>query len=144
MTDLEQFIPEGYRGRSFDVWNFGDDIPFSERLIALVLSGAKRATVGIAQQQRIPQPGDLGIILDHSKEPRCIVEYTNVVVKPFGDIGLDIVKAEGEGIETIEEWRQQHRAFFKEVVLEDTTPMVCIEFVLLHPRHSIERHAATL
>ncbi len=34
----------------------------------------------------MPQPGDLAVVTDLNGEPRCVIEVTECVVKPFNEV----------------------------------------------------------
>ena len=90
----------------------------ANELLALVLSGAKRATASslLAYErkgERTPQIGDYSIITDWGGNPHCVIETTAVTVLPFNEITFDICKREGED-DTLESWQKSHRRFFAE------------------------------
>ena len=99
-------------------WSFGDTSEMANRLLALVLSGKKTATTGLYQEyidggESLPIVGELSIILDGDGLPRALVREAEVVVTRFGDITPAQAAAEGEGDQTLESWRANHRAFFE-------------------------------
>ena len=81
-------------------------------------------------------------LLGFDDEPVGVVEITDVRVVPAGEIDLDFARAEGEGFETVEEWRDAHVRFFTSpemtaalgeppVAIDDDTLVVCIRFRLV-------------
>ena len=88
----------------------------ANKLLALVLSGAKQATASSLlayelREERVPQVGDYNIITDWDGNPRCVIETTNIIILPFDEITFDICKREGED-DTLESWQRAHRIFF--------------------------------
>ena len=108
-------------------WNFGEDKELAEKLKQLVLSGKKTATTGLYKEgQKIPNVGDYGAILDSDKKRFCVIQYTNVEIKPFLEVGYNFVQKEGERDKDVEEWREKHRKFFR--LRNDDVEVVCEEF----------------
>ena len=90
----------------------------ANELLALVLSGVKRATASSLfayehKGERIPQVGDYNIITDWKGKPCCVIETTAVTALPFNKMTFDICKREGED-DTLESWQKSHRRFFTE------------------------------
>jgi uncharacterized protein YhfF len=108
-------------------WNFGDNKVLAIKLKQLILSGKKRATTGLYQkEQRIPKVGEYEAILDSNQKRFCIIRVTNVKIKPFLEVDYDFIQKEGEGDQTINEWRAKHRKFFD--LKDDNSNVICEEF----------------
>jgi uncharacterized protein YhfF len=71
-----------------------------------------------------------------------VIETTEVEVRRLGDVDLAFAIDEGEGFETVEEWRDAHVRFFTSpemtvalgeppVAIDDDTLVVCIRFRLV-------------
>jgi uncharacterized protein YhfF len=71
-----------------------------------------------------------------------VIETTEVEVKRMGDVDLLFAIEEGEGFETLDEWREAHVRFFTSpemvellgdprVLIDDDTLVVCYRFRLL-------------
>ncbi|MDR0326361.1 MAG: ASCH domain-containing protein [Oscillospiraceae bacterium] len=91
---------------------------WANKLLALVLSGQKRATASSLytcerEMGRIPQAGDYSIVTDWDGNPRCVIQTTAVTILPFCEMTFDICKREGED-ESLESWQAGHRHFFTE------------------------------
>ena len=89
---------------------------WANALLALVLSGQKRATCSSLRSYEIegeplPQPGALHIVTDWAGEPRCVIRTTGVTVLPFRDVTYDVCRREGED-DCLESWQANHRRFF--------------------------------
>lgn len=109
-------------------WSFGDN-EAAGNLVKLVLSGQKTAATGLYREgQIIPKKGEYAEILDSNNKSVCIIQYTDVVIKPFLEVDYEYVLKEGESDKNLDEWREKHRIFFPE--LSDDTLVVCEEFFL--------------
>lgn len=96
-----------------------------------MLRGEKTATAGLPEPgDPHGRPGDRCLLLGFDDEPVGIVELTEVRVVPAGEIDLRFARDEGEGFESVEEWREAHERFF-ERPLPDDTPIVAIRFRLV-------------
>jgi uncharacterized protein YhfF len=116
-------------------WGFGNDETLANRLKQLVLDGTKTATTGLyMSDKKISKAGDFAEIVDSNNNSFCIIEYTNIEVKPFLDVQYEFAVKEGEDDKTIEEWRNKHRTFFKCEYPNDFTDnsfVVCEEFKVI-------------
>lgn len=88
-----------------------------DKLLDGIHRGVKTATsaleVSFAMQgQKLPAAGDQYVLVDSSDLPAGIIELTDVHLTPFGDIGLDVARAEGDWFDNVEQWRDAHRRFF--------------------------------
>lgn len=111
-------------------WDFGDDKKLSYQLGQLVLSGKKKATTALHHQgKKIPKVGEYATILDSEGKHLAVIQYTNVEVKPFLDVGYDFIEKEGEGDRNVKEWREKHRKFFG--LKNDDVKVVCEEFKMV-------------
>ena len=96
-----------------------------------MLRGEKTATAGLPEPgDPHGRPGDRRLLLGFDDEPVGIVELTEVLVVPAGEIDLRFARDEGEGFESVEEWREAHERFF-ERPLPDDTPIVAIRLRLV-------------
>jgi len=101
-----------------DCFHFDLTEEAANNLLALVLSGQKRATASSLlayelEGERIPKVGDYCIVTDWDGNPCCVIETTAVSILPFNEITFDICKREGED-DTLESWQKGHRHFFTE------------------------------
>ena len=99
-------------------WSFGDNPEQADALLALVLDGTKTATTSAlrdyeADDEPLPEPGTMGILLDGSGHPRALVEVTEVTVVPFEEVTEQHARAEGEGDGSLAAWREEHERFFR-------------------------------
>ncbi|MEJ5914943.1 ASCH domain-containing protein [Pseudokineococcus sp. 1T1Z-3] len=134
-------------------WAFGDSPEMADELLALVLAGTKTATASARWEyehegEDLPRAGDLSIVLDGAGHPRALVRTTSVDVVPFGEVGAEHARAEGEGDLSLAYWREVHERFFTEALEQvgrsftRDLPVVCEGLTLLYPRPSAAREKA--
>jgi uncharacterized protein YhfF len=107
-----------------DLPEFGLGYPGTElrrRLVEAVLAGDKTATAGLHEladeQTRV---GDRFRLEDEMGRARAIVEVTEVQVVPAGEIDVQFARDEGEGFQSVEDWREAHERFFERPIADDT------------------------
>lgn len=129
----------GQTEKTFAAWSFGDTGALADELLALVLAGTKRATTPSvweleARGEPMPRPGDLHVILDGGGVARCMIQTTQVEVKPFSRVGADYARLEGEGDGTLAYWRRTHWTYYERVLAgtdyapQPDMPVVCEQF----------------
>jgi uncharacterized protein YhfF len=105
------------------------------RLVDAVLRGEKTATAGLRSDygpdDRLPQAGDRSLLLGFDNEPVGTVETTEVHIVRAGDIDLDFARDEGEGFDTVAQWRAAHERFWAEQTITDDTLIVAERFRLV-------------
>jgi uncharacterized protein YhfF len=94
-------------------------------LVAAVLAGEKTATAGLwseyeAEGEPIGDPGARYVLRGFDDEPVAIVEVTQAKLVPAAEIDLEFARDEGEGFESVEDWRVAHEAFFQQPIGPDT------------------------
>jgi uncharacterized protein YhfF len=129
-------LPDGRRGHP----PFGLGYSRTElrrKLVDAVLGGDKVGTAGLARHfaphshEPLPQPGNLWTLLGYGDEPVAIVETTRVDVVPAGQVDLDFAESEGEGFESVADWRSAHERFWSDEGITDETEIVCERFRLV-------------
>jgi len=104
--------------RSLDGMNI-DDLPAAEfafpgplrdRLVAAILSGAKTSTSGLVLgyergSEPLPEAGQLSAVVDSAGKRVAVIELTDVRVVRLADVDLQHVVDEGEGDESVPQWR---------------------------------------
>ena len=101
------------------------------RLVAAVLSGAKTATAGLAgEDEQLDEVGARYVVEDENGTPRAVVEITEARVVPASEIDLAFARDEGEGFESVEDWRVAHEGFFEQPI-EPGTLIEAIRFRLV-------------
>ncbi len=125
-------------------WHFGNQRETADRLGQLARAGVKTATSSLlwdyeAEDEELPQPGDLSIITDWDGAPICIIQTTAIEIKPFDQVDADHACAEGEGDRSLAYWRKAHwEAFAVSCAAlarlpEESMPVVCERFRVVHP-----------
>lgn len=128
-------------------WAFGDNPTLADELLELVLAGTKTATATSlteleADGDRLPEVGDLSIVLDGSGEPRALIRTTEVHVTTFDQVTEEQAHAEGEDDRTLASWRREHERYFRRVLeplgtaFSQDLPIVLETFEVLYPRPS--------
>ncbi len=125
-----------------EAWGFGDGGELADELGALVVAGTKTATCSLLWEyevlgDRVPQVGDLSIILDGNKNPLCIIETTEINIRPYNEVDADFAYEEGEDDRTLASWRIAHWKFFSRTCkvigkeLDESMPLVCERFKIV-------------
>jgi uncharacterized protein YhfF len=112
---------------------FGLGYPRTElrrTLVAAVLDGTKTATAGLVDDDPPPRAGDRFTLHDFDDRPVGVVEVTEARVVPAREIDSEFARDEGEGFESVADWRAAHEAFF-ERPLSDDTLIVAVRFRLV-------------
>lgn len=128
-------------------WAFGDNPTLADELLDLVLSGSKTATATSlteleADGVRLPEVGDLSIVLDGSGEPRALIRTTAVDVTTFAGVTEAQAYAEGEDDRSLASWRREHERYFRRVLeplgtdFSEQLPIIIETFEVLYPRPS--------
>ena len=114
---------------------FGLGYPRTElrrQLVDAVLAGDKTATAGLAEEyaaegEPVPVAGDRFLLEGFDEEPVAVVEVTDARVVAASEIDVEFARDEGEGFETVDDWRVAHEAFFGRPILAETE-IVAIRF----------------
>jgi uncharacterized protein YhfF len=102
-------------------------------LVEALLRG-ETATAGLRADhaphsaEPLPRAGDRFVLLGFDDEPLAVVETTEVRVLRAGDVDLAFARDEGEGFETVADWRRAHEAFWAEREITDDTLVVAERF----------------
>jgi uncharacterized protein YhfF len=103
-----------------------DDLPRSEfgfpgalrdKLVAAILSGAKTSTSSLVlgyerENEPLPQVGRRSLVVDSDDRPVAVIELTEVRVVRLADVDLRHARDEGEGDESVAQWRAGHEEFW--------------------------------
>lgn len=122
---------------------FGDSPELCEELLALILSGRKRAGTSLlwaceADGEPVAEPGSIEIVVDYTGEPALVTWITSVEILPFNEVSAEYAAIEGEGDGSLEYWRAGHWRFFTRECHRvgrepsQTMPVVCHVFEVLH------------
>ncbi|MFP7834623.1 ASCH domain-containing protein [Marisediminicola sp. LYQ134] len=91
--------------------------PLRDRLLAAIESGAKTTTSSLLVEyevgdEPVPVPGHRGVAVDSAGEKTLVIETTAVDIVPLRSVSLHHALAEGEGYETVADWRAGHMTFW--------------------------------
>ena len=91
--------------------------PLRDQLVAAILSGAKTTTSGLLvgyerDGEPLPRPGDRWVVIDSAGEPAGLIEVLAVRVIRLADVDLAHAVGEGEGFDSVAEWRAGHEDFW--------------------------------
>lgn len=91
--------------------------PLRDQLVAAVLSGAKTATTGLVleyerENEPLPEVGQLLAVVDSADRRIAAIELTQVRLIRLADVDLQHALDEGEGDESVAEWRAGHEKFW--------------------------------
>ncbi|PPF59466.1 RNA-binding protein [Clavibacter michiganensis] len=91
--------------------------PLRDRLVDAIRSGAKTATSSLLHEyevgeEALPLVGDVSAVVDSSGERVAVIETTAVRVVALDDVSLEHAIAEGEGYESVADWRAGHTRFW--------------------------------
>jgi len=121
--------------------------PGRDRLVAAVLAGTKTASTALLDEcvlrgETLPKAGDRALVVDSAGRFVALIETTHAQVRRLGDVDLAFALDEGEGFESVAQWRDAHvRAFASPPMLAalgatarpigDDTLVVCERFRLV-------------
>jgi len=105
------------------------------QLVDAVLRGDKTATAGLLDdyeaEGETPEPvGSRCALLGYDDEPVAVVEVTETRVVPAAEIDEQFARDEGEGFETVDDWREAHEHFFGRPITPETQ-IVAVRFRLV-------------
>jgi uncharacterized protein YhfF len=100
-----------------------------------VLRGEKTATAGLLAEYEAegeqPEPvGSRCVLVGYDDEPVAVVEVTESQVVQAAEIDERFARDEGEGYESVDDWRVAHERFFGRSI-EPETEIVAVRFRLV-------------
>lgn len=86
-------------------------------LVGAILSGAKTSTSSLAleyerESEPLPAVGQRSAVLDSAGRRVAVIEVTEVRIVRLADVDLQHALDEGEGYESVEQWRSGHERFW--------------------------------
>jgi uncharacterized protein YhfF len=125
--------------------------PGRDRLVAAILSGAKTTTSSLLigyehDREPLPRPGDRWVVIDSAGEPMALIEVVAVRVIRLAEVDLAHAVGEGEGFDSVAQWRAGHEAFWHSdqaraelgdpaFTVNDDTRIIAEEFRLVTDDH---------
>jgi uncharacterized protein YhfF len=104
------------------------------QLTAAVLRGDKTATASLREEYEphtadpFPRIGEQWLLLDVDDRPVAVVETTEVRVVRAAGVDLAFARDEGEGFESVADWRAAHERFWHDRPITDDTLIVAERF----------------
>jgi len=92
--------------------------PLRAALVAAILRGEKTATAGLLvdyerDDDELPVVGERFLVLDNDDHGVAVIETTEVRVLRIGECDLEFARNEGEGFESVADWRAAHDRFWR-------------------------------
>jgi len=121
--------------RNFELGHRRTDL--RRRLAAAVLSGRKTATASLTDEyqpttdEALPHVGERRLLVGYDDDVLGIVETTEVHIVRARDVDLQFAVDEGEGFESVEDWRGAHERFWAANMITDDTEIACERFRLV-------------
>jgi uncharacterized protein YhfF len=123
---------------SLRILEIGTPGAMRQRLNGLILDRRKRATAGllldyVREDEELEFVGERLALVDDEQQRIAVVEVVQVDTVPFGEVSWTFAQAEGEGDESLEQWRVGHLRFWTSIdeVVDDRTPVVLVWFELV-------------
>ncbi len=132
---------------SLRVTEFGFPGELRDRLVRAILDGAKTATASLLEEYApgldpMPAVGERRAVVDSDGRRVAVIETTDVRVAPFAEVRLAFARDEGEGFESVADWRAAHIRFWEsermraelgrpDFSVGDDTPIVLERFRLV-------------
>jgi uncharacterized protein YhfF len=96
---------------------FGFPGPLRDQLVAAILSGAKTSTSALVlgyerENEPLPEAGERLAVVDSQGRRVAAIELTEVRVVRLADVDLRHAVDEGEGDESVAQWRAGHESFW--------------------------------
>jgi uncharacterized protein YhfF len=92
--------------------------PLRDKLVGLILAGAKTTTTGLFVEYEIegdpiPADGDRQVVIDSQGQPVAVIEITDARVSRLADVDERHALDEGEDDPSVAEWRTGHERFWR-------------------------------
>ena len=128
----------------YDVDQFANTPQAATKVGKLVRDGVKTTTSSLVWGlehigEPLPKVGDIELIVDGNGEPLCIIELTEVEIKPFNSVDEQFALEYGEGDRTLAFWLSDNWDFHARWCIEigrepsETMPIVFQRFRVLYP-----------
>jgi uncharacterized protein YhfF len=99
--------------QDLETFSFGDSPRLADELLALVLSGTKRATCWAESQGLLSaEVGKSMVVLDGRGNPKAVLKTVELTKRRFNEVDEAFASDEGEGDLSLEYWRTAHTRYF--------------------------------
>jgi uncharacterized protein YhfF len=137
--------PDVNPNEPYQVWFFGNSQKMARELAELVISGTKRATASLVEfnekhPEVAPVNAGFSVVTDSEGVPLCVIQTTEIRHLPFDEVDAQFAFDEGEGDQTLEDWREGHQRYFTKEAAEfnlefnEKSLIACERFKLLYPK----------
>jgi uncharacterized protein YhfF len=91
--------------------------PLRDRLVAAILAGEKTTASGLLAEyehyrEELPKVGERELVVDSDERGVAVIETTEVRRLRLSEVDLKHAVDEGEGFETLAQWRAEHEKFW--------------------------------
>jgi uncharacterized protein YhfF len=91
--------------------------PLRDQLVAAILSGSKTTTSGLVEwydhdSEPLPSVGERKAVIDSAGSVVAVIETTALRIIRLADVDLAHALGEGEGFNSVAEWRADHERFW--------------------------------
>ncbi len=91
--------------------------PLRDQLVAAILAGTKISTSALVlfyerENEPLPTVGQLAAVVDSGGRRVAAIQVTEVRVVRLADVDLQHARDEGEGDESVAQWRAAHESFW--------------------------------
>lgn len=108
----------------------------------LVLKGVKCASCGLKimydlKKEFFPEINQLTIITNWDQKPICVVKTIDLSFRKFKDINAEWAESEGEGDQSLEQWKETHRDYFQKqldelgLIFTENVELICERFEVI-------------
>ena len=138
-NDFVTKFPE-YKHHSIPVSDhFCNDKINTDICAELVLKGVKRASCGLKimyelKKEFFPEINQLTIITNWDHQPICVVKTIDLSFRKFKDIDAEWAVFEGEGDQSLKQWKETHRDYFQKqldklgLIFTENVELICERF----------------
>jgi len=137
--------PDVNSDEPYQVWYFGNNSKMAKELVKLILRGKKKATASLAEVNKLkpetaPIDNGYSVVTDYEGNPQGVIQTTEIRILPFTGVDAQFAFDEGEGDQTLEDWREGHWKYFTReaeelnVEFNEKSLVTCERFKLLFPK----------
>jgi uncharacterized protein YhfF len=110
---LRDYIGAQMDWQNLETFSFGDGPELADSLLALVVSGKKRATCWAESQGLLSaEVGKSMVVLDGQGVPKAILKTVELTKRRFDQVDAAFAYDEGEGDRSLQYWRDAHTRYF--------------------------------
>lgn len=141
LTSIGESLEE--TDKTYEAWHFCNNEKDANELAELVLSGQKYATASLEclyklDGDKVPEVGDLSVIIDWDGKAKCICQIKDLQSVPFNEVKAEFAYKEGEGDRSLAHWQRVHEKYFKDELsyynksFDKKMKVLCEEFEVVY------------